>query len=956
VKQLTFSILLVTALLSSVLMAQNTGSISGIVVDSETGETLIGVNVVLEGTMKGTATDIDGRYTIRNVEAGTYTLIISYISFTTQRITGVEIKAGEQLQLDVILAPETEFLDEIVVTAEVVLDNEAGLLKQRQKSISFSDAISAESIARTGAGDAAGAMKKVVGASVVGGKYVYVRGLGDRYSSSHLNGVELPSADPDKKSFQFDIFPSNLLENIITIKTFTPDKPGNFSGGLVDVYTKDFPEQRTFSVSFSNGYNTLSSGQKGYLSTRGSTDFIAQDDGGRDVPDGILRFLDDPEFALPSSSSARFRSEEAYVLDDFSSHFNNEMAPTLYSLPYDMSGSIAYGDQIQFLGNPLGYTMSLSYSQSASNYRDGTIGRWQLIGTLDQSQGLTNLFDLNDQKASISNDMGLLAGISYKISENHKVSTNLISTRSGQHSARYITGIWNEEAPDDIYQSSVIQYVERGLNALQFSGKHYFESLAKSQLEWKYSTAKNTQSEPDLRFLTYLVSEAPDGSPFLSLTSGLLQRPARFFRDLEESSDNLVVDLSIPFTLLGNTGGKFKTGFYLQTINRDFSEKRFEYEIGSRPFSDFSDNVNDFFSYMGIVDSSQVGTRMRYAFGNLIDDDTNDKNQYTAQKDVTAYYLMVELPLNSRLKLITGIRPETTGMNTISGDTTETPGLLDNTDLLPAISAVFGVNDNMNLRASYTNTIARPTFRELAPYTTFDFVGDFIFTGNASLKRTLITNMDIRWEWFPNSGEIVALSAFYKNLENPIERVVRIDVNRAMTVQNVDNALVYGLEFELRKNLSFISEWLNNLQFSSNFSVVHSEVSIPDAELFNIRINDPDAIGTRSLAGQSPYLVNLDLSYFNDVNGLSADLSFNRFGDRLYSVALGAIPDVFERGYSTLDMIINKSFSNGLKAKLSAKNILNPDVKMTHELGNEKFIYQSYKIGRSLSLGITYSF
>ena len=217
-KHILFVTLALASLISQSAQAQNaTGSISGTVVDSESGETLIGVNVVLEGTLKGTATDIDGKYTLKAVEPGIYTLVVSYISFTTQRITGVEIKAGESVQMDIILNPETEFLDEIVVTAEVVLDNEAGLLKQRQKSISFSDAISAESIARSGAGDAAGAMKKVVGASVVGGKYVYVRGLGDRYSSSHLNGVELPSADPDKKSFQFDIFPSSLLENIITI-------------------------------------------------------------------------------------------------------------------------------------------------------------------------------------------------------------------------------------------------------------------------------------------------------------------------------------------------------------------------------------------------------------------------------------------------------------------------------------------------------------------------------------------------------------------------------------------------------------------------------------------------------------------------------------------------------------------------------------------------------------------
>ncbi|MCG8372056.1 MAG: carboxypeptidase-like regulatory domain-containing protein, partial [Balneolales bacterium] len=238
------------------LLAQSQGRITGTVVDGETGETLIGVNVVIEGSIQGTATDIDGRYTIRNIEPGTYTVVVSYLSFTTQKITGVVIGAGETVTLDVALQPETELLEEIVVTADVVLNNEAGLLRQRQKSIAFSDAISSQFISKSGAGDAASALTKVTGASVVGGKYVYVRGLGDRYSSIQMNGVELPSTNPDRKTFQLDLIPSGLLENINTVKTFTPDKPGSFSGGIVDINTKDFPEELQFSLGTSFNYNT----------------------------------------------------------------------------------------------------------------------------------------------------------------------------------------------------------------------------------------------------------------------------------------------------------------------------------------------------------------------------------------------------------------------------------------------------------------------------------------------------------------------------------------------------------------------------------------------------------------------------------------------------------------------------------------------------------------------------
>ena len=357
-KLLTIIVLYLLIPINQIYSQSTSGSLRGLVVDSETGETLIGVNVVLEGTLKGTATDIDGKYILRAIEPGTYTLIVSYISFTTQRITGVEIKAGESVQLDIILNPETEFLDEILITAEVVLDNEAGLLKQRQKSISFSDAISAESISRSGAGDAAGVLTKVVGASVVGGKYVYVRGLGERYSSTHMNGIELPTADPDKKAFQLDLIPSSLIENVVTLKTFTPDKPGNFSGGLVDVTTKDFPEEQTFEFSVSTAYNSQNAFQDGLLGEQSGTDWLGYDDGQRKVPE-YLQNLSDSDTELPGLSSGdNIGSEESRILNKASRAFNNEMIPVNTKLPMDYGFGLSFGDQTETGIGRLGYSVS----------------------------------------------------------------------------------------------------------------------------------------------------------------------------------------------------------------------------------------------------------------------------------------------------------------------------------------------------------------------------------------------------------------------------------------------------------------------------------------------------------------------------------------------------------------------------------------------------------------------
>ncbi|MFA5667796.1 MAG: TonB-dependent receptor [Balneolaceae bacterium] len=948
-----YVVLLIAFVLSTAAIAQEKGSLAGTILDEVTGEPIIGASVYLEGTNLGAASAVDGSYLVKNIEPGSYNILVSYISYQKTRITSVDIKLGEVTTLSLLLVPETELLGEITVTAEAILNNEAGLLRQRQKSISFSDAISSERISKSGASDAAGVMKKVVGASVIGGKYIYIRGLGDRYSSSHLNGVELPSSDPDKKSFQFDMFPSNLLENIVTIKSFTPDKPGNFSGGLVDVNTKEFPEKRTLTYSFSSGYNTSTTGKIGYLAESNTSGLLAYDNGMRAIPKVVNDYRNNPNFVLPTPTSARFNADKASVLDKFSNAFNNQMAPSARIMPINTSSSISFGNQTKLFDKTLGYSASLSYSRKASSYSNGTLGRWQLIGNLNESSGLTNLFDLNDLKSEISVDIGLLTELSYKLSDNHKLSANYINTRSGIESGRNITGVWNDEAPNDTYQSSVIQYIERKLNSYQLHGRHSFSNIFGSTLKWTASYANNAQEEPDLRYLTYLIQDDGSGGEFLSLSNGLLQQPARFFRDLSESNTNFILDYEIPLMPLVGMQGKFKTGYYSQIINRDFNESRFEYATGAKGFTDFKEDINSFFGYMGIVDEAPNG---RPIFGNTIRDASNTKNQYNANKDIHAYYAMLELPISNSIKLIGGIRQENTTIRTVSEDTSLVEGNLNNRDLLPAISSIVSVNENMNIRASYTNTVARPTFRELAPYTTFEFVGDFIFTGNAELKRTLIKNSDLRWEWFPNPTEIIAISLFQKGMTNPIERKVRTDVNRAQTVENVEEARVYGLEVELRKNLGNMSEYLNNFSLSSNFTLVESRVSIPEDELYNIRISDPKAKEYRSLVGQSPYIINFDLEYYKSTNGLLVNFSYNKFGDRLYSVALGAIPDVFERSYSTIDMVAKKSFKNGLNLKFSIKNLLDPDIKLSQKYGSDEYIYQSYNKGRSISLGLSYSF
>ncbi|WP_340104953.1 TonB-dependent receptor [Rhodohalobacter sp. 8-1] len=941
----------------SELNAQSTGTITGTVVDAETGETIIGANVVIEGTTTGASTDIDGKYTIRDIEEGTYSFVFSYISYQKQTVTGVEISAGETTNLDIALSSETEELDDIIVSASAILDNEVGLLRQRQKSISFNDAISAEMISQTGSSNAADAMVKVTGASVVEGKYVYIRGLGDRYSSTHLNGSELPSADPNRKSFQLDLFPSSFLENLVTVKTFTPDRPGNFSGGIVDVSTVDFPENTTLEFSTSTTYNTQSSFNTTLLDQKGSSDWYARGSSSRTVPD-IFNNIDPVE--VPSQQTARTNQEQAELLDRMANAFNPEMAPRDRDVPINQSYSVAYGSVEQLFGRDLGIMGSITYGRDYSSANNGVNGSYSLIGNVESTDSLTSSLLLDDRTGQSETNLGGMASLSYKLHQNHRFSAKYLQTQSGISEGRFLEGFWTELG-SATYQSRVASYTERGLQSLQLKADHYFPEFLNITAELRGSFSANYQDEPDLKYFTNRVTFVPQVDQLVySDLGGNNPPPTRYFRFLNENNMNLNVDFEIPLAFAKMPTGKIKIGGSYLDITREFRQRRFDYERGNgfrlvEYTLENGPDFNGYFSQTGIIGTASNGN---YQFGNLITEAVSEKSNYDGLQSTRAAYGMLELYLTERLRFIGGARIEDTSIEMISFDEDQPKGELKNVDILPSVNLIYSLSDNMNLRAAYTNTVARPTFRELAPYSTFSFRGDFVFQGNSSLTRTLIKNYDLRWEWYPRPGEIFAVSGFYKDFDDPLERVIRSDIgNKTASIQNVDQAIVYGVEVEGRKRLNNISNLFRYIELGANFSYVHSEVDIPERELVLIRESDPNPSTKRQLQGQSPYLINANVSYNNPGPlGVVATLSYNTFGDRLLSVAEGATPNLFERSYSTVNFVVNKTIGQHFAINLAAKNLTNPEIKVSQQYKGAEYINESYQRGRSISLGLKYSF
>ncbi len=951
IRILTFLFLLLT--LTSI-NAQTT-KLTGKVVDADFGDPMIGANVFIDGTTLGSATDVEGNYSISGIEPGTYTVVYSMIGFAKKTVTGVVIKAGEIKQINVSLSTETYETDEVVITAKLVEDSEASLLIKRQKSISVSDAISAEQISRSGSGNAAEAVKQVVGASIVDGKYVYVRGLGERYSSTQLNGAELPSSDPDKKAFQLDLLPSNLLENITTIKTFTPDKPGNFSGGIVDIGTKNFPEKFQFKISMGTTFNSNTTSNRNYITYTGSkTDWLGYDDGARELPDELKG-----EVNIYNRVIARRDSAKAYELDSYANSFSDIMDFRREKAPYGKSFSISVGDNIPTgETSSFGYQGSFTYGQSFSYYDDGVNNRYSL------NNGATSLHPellANESKGTAETNMGGLFAFAYNLSSAHQLGGNIFYSRSGESNTLYQIFLWPHQfdLSDNLtHYNRVLGYKERDLVSYQVRGDHFLKSAGETKLEWSASFAQTSQSEPDLRFIYYSVVPGEDGEDdSYNIVGSNFDAPSRYFRELEDNSNTFKADLTTPFEQWSGLKSKFKYGGYYQYADRNFTENLFQYDIPSNSYiNSVQGDLNALFNgqYSGVTGIKQNG---QYDLGILIEDKSKEKNSYTSESEISAFYMMVELPIFKTFKFIGGARMEKTNMEVVSEDETKGVGRIETDDLLPSLNFIYNLNENMNLRAAATKTLARPNPRELAPFSSKQFIGDYELSGNPDLQRTLIFNYDLRYEWFMRPGEIVAVSLFYKEMDNPIEISMPEGATAANLIyqyMNTDKAILKGAEFELRTKLDYFFDFLSNFQFGANLSLVDSRIDIPQDEYVR-RLNiDSSASKIRDLQGQSPIIANLDLAYVSYESGTSVNLHLNYFSERLARVSTGVTPDIYEQPAPRLDLTASQDVIQNITLSFGIKNILDPDIKYTYDFDGEEYIYSSYRKGVSYKFGISY--
>ncbi len=928
------------------------GTISGTVLDKESGETMISATVLVEGTDVGEITDFDGKYQIK-LDAGTYNLVFSYVGYPEMKIEGVEVKDNELTVIDALMTMDESGvqIEEIVVKAEAIKTTENAVLVTMLNADRFTDGISQGEMTKQNISSADQAVAKVVGVSIADGSVV-VRGLGDRYSTAQLNGASIPSANPYKNSVNLDLIPTSLLSNIITSKTFTPDQPGTFTGGNVNIETKSFPETKSLKISLSTGFNTQASFQEGFLThDGGKLDWLGYDDGYR----SRSSLYDDENYsaALLRSAGTKARNDDALAaqVEELYDATLTNMVPTTTTTPLNHGIGISFGNQYEIGGRDLGVIFSANYSRNFQHFDSG-LRNYALESTT--SSNLNQNFNLAGTTSIESPTVGGMVGLSYKINPSNRISFNTLYNHSADKSTKSFAGEYNtyQVTLPEVFEFRELYWLERSLINNMLLGEHSFGS-AGAKLEWVASASVATQSEPELRYFGNEFDprdlDDPTDDRYAIRAPSEYDYPNHFFRELKDEQYEFKVDYTLPILQNLSKGNKVKVGALYSKKDRTFDEKR--YSVQEKDAVLYQGDAAAFFSdeNSGIIEKD---ANDRNVVGNYLVDDTRASNSYIGSEEIMAFYAMGTLKPVEKFDIVFGARVENASLPVESADSLYTSERLS---FLPSVNLRYALRDKMNFRAAFTQTVARPNLRELAPFSNFDFRTGAFIVGNPELEMTSITNVDLRWEWLPNAGEIVAVSTYFKSFTNPIVLVNLGKSNPEFQYQNVDAATVYGVELEYRKNLGFINPILSNFKWGANLSYIYSEVDIDAEELSDIQAINPDASSKRTFFNQSPYIINTNLAYSNSKNDIDATLSFNMFGDRLSIVGSQGTPDIFEQARPQLDFTISKKFKENLSVRLSARNLLDPEYKLQSSFNGNDYVYSDYRIGRTISMSLSYT-
>ena len=973
---------------------QQAGSVRGSVTDKEFGIPIAGATVAIVETGQKTTTTDQGNFVLEGVPPGKYTLVVSRDGYIRQVRSDLLVNAGKLTDVDVALPGEFTEMEEFVVQDVLTSGDgsEASLLKLRFESPALMDSIGTDLMSKAGASDAAGALRLVPGASVQGGKYAVIRGLPDRYVNSQMNGIRLPTADENKRAVELDQFPAPVIESVQVSKTFTPDQQGDASGGAVNLKLKGVPDEPVFQVKEQVGANTQATGNKHFLTYKGGgVGAFGFDDGGRDPQNGNL-----------------------------GSNWDGAVGVSQSTAPVDVKTSITAANKFQYdSGTKVGGLLSVFYERKHTYTEGRNDSLWVLHpgdpmtpltsqGSPQDGSFKTSLYDVKQGTESLRwGGLGVVGFETERSSVNlcylytHTADDKATLAEDTRGKAYYFPGydpndpLGNGNHPDQLLAApylrlQTLEYTERTTQTLQLNGHHRLDTedlelgdtfkFHAPEIEWTAAHSEASMDQPDKRlFAAYWVPASYYGGsdPYTSVPTWFSYKPAesstlgnlqRIWKSIDESSNELALDVKAPFSQWDGYEGYFKVGAFDDRLTREFKQST---------FSNFSDPNT---SWEGGWDEDWSSV---FPFQDHAITASNADDDYTGKQKISAVYGMTDLPLSSKLSAIGGVRFETTNLSIVNHPESEAtwyppgatapvelhPGDADvdfsQSDVLPSIGLVYTPVAELTLRTAYSQTVARQTFKELTPIQQQEYAGGPIFIGNPDLKMSSIDNYDVRGDFTPTPGSLLSASWFHKDIKDPIEYVQRVGQGFTFTTpENYPKGKLTGYEFEVRQSLDRLWPSMRGMGVGLNATFIQSEVTLPADEAAGF--SDPNIkapMSSRDMTGAPDHIYNAYLTYDIPDVGTSFAIFYTLQGDTLIAGAgesLGNfVPSVYAKEYDSLNVSVAQRFGKFFTIQLQAKNLTNPRIEEVYRskyLPTGDVTKSSFTRGIEYTLGATFAF
>lgn len=868
--------------------------IQGRIVATDSGEPVGFADLLLipaDTTMKkvGGITNADGTFLLL-APAGTYALQVRAMSYTRKRIERLNLVDGELLPFSTALAPEAIQQKEIVVEATAKQNSEASVLASRRKATTVGDAVSAEQIRRAPDRNAGDVLKRVTGLSVSDNRYVFVRGMGERYNSTEVDGVRVVSPEANKRVVPMDLFPAALLDHIVVQKAWSADRAGEFSGGDVQVHLKDFPGKRSWSLSVSQSVTEGVTFRDHLSYASGNADLFGFGAGDRALPGIVGQIAGDRPLTLGAPPNG-FGSG---TLQQVAGQFRNVWSPTAMRTLPNGSYALTYGDEFKVLGRAVGVVQSVTLARSYE--RRDEVQRFTDDGRVPDSQ-----YDITRSNESVQ--LGSNAAVSVRLDAANRVSLRGLYTNKADDEVFTYTGL-DPDAGDRYWRATKLTYTQRQIRYATLEGQHDLRGLGDSKVEWKFTRSDAHRQQPDRRESRYMRVPIDETDPgFWGLAVG-----RREYGDLAEDGWGTTAKFTVPYALHELGKGRVVMGYDRQTRDRANFYRRFDFT--PRTFG------------------SDAPPESLY---NSVSEATTGRDNYVADQLVEAFFVSTDVPMGRRFRGNVGVRHEYGRQNVVSRDLFSpaiivSEGHSRNADWLMGANLTFAWSDKVNLRGAVSRTLNRPDLDDLSPLPALDFVGDKIRLGNPELKRARITNYDLRAEFFPAMGEVFAAGVFYKDMKDPIEPAL-FGTNGQLGIrpENSAGGRNVGLELEARAGLGRVSDRLKRFSFTSNLSLISSK----------IRTNQTTNRGNteHALVGQAPFLMNLGLTWTSPSARTEVSVLSATVGDRLkelnmtqVNAAGDGIPNLIARGVTTLDATVSMTPFTGAKLKFAAGNLLDKPV------------------------------